>query len=198
MYSLASSSPRYGVSVVSFFHWLHPHLASVTPSITIFSNSPSVPSSLHPIKGTAAIIQFPPGIYGLNPGIGIHQERLFFQKHKATPIAHVIVGVTKIRILLIPSHTFIPSSRHPAPIGQGGRTPQTDLLPKQRVGAANIGSHSPTQRPSPAGNQNNVGSFPGARGAQLSGVAIHPPHQNPQLNPSRMLSIYSRVSSMAS
>jgi len=36
--------------------------------------------------------------------------------------------------------------------------------------------------PSQIGNQNNVGSDPGAKGAQLRGVEIHHPHPNPQLN----------------
>jgi len=64
-----------------------------------------------------------------------------------------------------------------------------------QVNAEKIGSHSSIFKPSQIGAQKSVGSFHGAKGAQLSGVAIHPPHQKPQLNPCNILSTLSKVAS---
>jgi hypothetical protein len=48
------------------------------------------------------------------------------------------------------------------------------------------------------GEPKSVGSFPGASGAQLSGVAIHDPPQKPQLSHCISSSISSDISSIAS
>lgn len=66
------------------------------------------------------------------------------------------------------------------------------------VSAENIGRHSLTFKPSPTGLPNNVGSCPGASGAQFRGVAIHEAPQKLQLIHSIIVSISSEISSVAS
>ena len=66
------------------------------------------------------------------------------------------------------------------------------------VRAEKIGTHSFTLSQSHIGIPNNVGSFHGASGAQLRGLAIHQPHQKPQPSPSIIVSICSEASSALS
>jgi len=64
------------------------------------------------------------------------------------------------------------------------------------VSAENIGIHSQTLRPSPIGIPKSVGSFHGAKGAQLRGVAIQLQPPKPQLSPSISVSTSSDISSI--
>jgi hypothetical protein len=68
---------------------------------------------------------------------------------------------------------------------QHGLFPHVVCLP---VSAENTGIPSPTLSPSHIGIPKSVGSFQGARGAQLSGFAKQLPPQKPQENHSRRVS----------
>lgn len=117
------------------------------------------------------------------------------QKHTAIPNHPVRVGVANIRTKFVGELIhFDPPAPGPPQKGPGinvadvagytdgrqqGECPHEVCL---QVKAENIGIPSHTLSPSPIGFPKRVGSLPGARGAQLRGVAIqlHPPNQ--QLN----------------
>jgi hypothetical protein len=56
-----------------------------------------------------------------------------------------------------------------------------------------VGIHSPTINQSQTGYPNNVGSQPGARGAQFIGVAIHHPQPNQHDKPCMIVSTHSNT-----
>jgi hypothetical protein len=159
----------------------------------------STPGSHSPhsqlMSGIAATIQFHPGTIGCTHlGFPLPATLAGQPKHTAIPNPHVRVGVANTLTKFVAE--FVPSF-HPAHAGQPhlpsnllvdiGYTVGTSKHPEEvyidlPVKAENTGTHSDTFNPSQIGEPNNVGSFQGARGAQLSGVAIqdHPP--KPQLS----------------
>jgi hypothetical protein len=159
-------------------------------------------------NGIAVTIQFHPGNNGCNQGILEYPATLAGQpKHAATQNHHVKVGVANKRKKLegLSIHKYQPAHvfEHHSLNGLGGQTAGQHIGQYwNQVKAENIGIHSSIFKPSPIGTQNRVGSHPGAKGAQLSGVAIQPHHQNPQLNhciklstPANTWSIFSSISS---
>jgi hypothetical protein len=139
-------------------------------------------------NGIAVTIQFQPGNNGCNHGIFAYHATLAGQpKHAATPNHQVKVGVAnkrkKFEGLSTPKYQPAHVSEHHSLKGLGGHTAgQHTGQYCNQVNAENIGIHSSIFKPSPIGVQNNVGSHPGAKGAQLRGVAIQPPQPKPQLN----------------
>jgi hypothetical protein len=152
--------------------------------------SPSEPSLLQLTRGIAVTIQFHQGSKGLSPGIFAYPATLAGpQKQAATHIHHVKVGVTKRRKKLdgLSIHRYQPAHVHThhtdkgdigQTVGNGGIGGAGGV----QVSAENIGIPSQTVKPSHIGIPNNVGSHPGARGAQFNGVAIQPDPPNQQLN----------------
>lgn len=163
------------------------------------------------ISGIAATIQFHPGTIGCtHRGFPFPATLAGHPKHTAIPKPPVRVGVANTLTKLVAE--FVPSLQ-PAPAGHPhrpsnlfvdigyavGTSKQPELVYIDlQVNAENIGTPSQTLRPSPIGFPNNVGSFHGASGAQLRGVAIHEPPQNPQLSHCISSSISSDISSIAS
>ena len=74
-------------------------------------------------------------------------------------------------------------------VTQYGENPQS-----KRVIPASIGIPSSTRNQSPSGYPNTTGSFPGARGAQLIGKFIHPPHPYPHASASEISFAISAIS----
>jgi hypothetical protein len=124
-------------------------------------------------------------------------------KHAATHIPHVSVGVTYNlkKFDGLSTHKYQPAPVHEHHslnrlIGHtdGQQTGQYGI----QVIAEKTGSHSSILNQSQIGAQNKVGSPQGANGAQFNGVAIHHPHQNPQLNHCTILSTQTITSSIFS
>jgi len=160
--------------------------------------SQSDPSSLHQINGCAITIQFHHGIIGESQGGGIsHNANAGHQKHIASQIAQVNVGVTNI---LKKFSGFRVHNNHQADIhghiGQGikanGVTGHTigkqqgtnqhiiciqvkaEKIGKPAVGCIKFGV---------IGIQKIVTELHGASGAQFNGIAIHHHQPNQQPNP---------------
>lgn len=131
-------------------------------------------------------IQFPHLISGESPGGGIFPTRLgYVPRHMADPIQRVRVGVLNQRTAL--EYGATSPKYPPAPKGEPGQI--NGIGPKgvgSVVGTLKVGIHSCVRNPSPIGIQNTTGSFPGARGAQLTGELKHDPPQNPQARPSNI------------
>ena len=126
---------------------------------------------------------------GCNPGILEYPATLAgHPKHAATHIPHVSVGVTNKRkkfdgLSIHNSHQAHVQEHHSFN-GLIGQTAGQHIGPYCiQVKAEKTGNHSSTFKPSPIGAPNKVGSQPGAKGAQLRGVAIHHPQPKPQLSP---------------
>ena len=148
--------------------------------------------------GTAATIQFQPGATGLIPG-GLEYPAVIAGQPKQTAIPNHPVSVGVANILTVFVGAQVPSFHHADfgphfghgtnQRGEAGQTAGTQIggvVPVAgiciQVREEKIGNHSSTLSPSPIGFPNNTGSLHGARGAQLSGVAIHHPQPNPQPN----------------
>lgn len=182
-----------------------------SPTIGYQSTPGSHSSPSQPKSGIAATIQFHPGTTGCTPiGFAFPAAIAGAPKHTAIHPAPVRVGVTNSLTKFVGEVT---PRDPPAPghqqAGQGikvaefagytdgrqhGLVPQLVCLP---VRAENTGIPSFTLSPSPIGIPNNVGSFPGASGAQLRGLAKQLPPPNQQLSHSISWSISHEISSIA-
>ncbi len=125
---------------------------------------------------------------GCNHGIFEYPATLAgHPKQAATHIHPVNVGVTNKRKkfdgLSIHNWPQAHWPEHHSLNGLIGHTAGPHIGPYCiHVKAEKTGSHSSIFNPSQIGAQNKVGSQPGAKGAQLSGVAIQPPQPKPQLS----------------
>lgn len=163
----------------------------------------------HQKRGIAATIQFHPGATGLTHGGGrFHLTIAGHQKHTAIHPAQVRVGVTNIRTKFVgevvqsdqPAHGHQQNGHGTKVAELAGYTDgrQHGLVPHEvclQVRAENTGTPSLTLRPSHTGIPKRVGSFHGARGAQLRGFAKQLPPPNQQLSHSIISSISAAISS---
>lgn len=186
----------------------HPPLVPPrSPKLPSPDIGPTSPSDLDPSSrqngiGAATTIQLPHCTRGDIPSDGLLPETSGVPpKQNAAPIPRVRVGVTNTRKKFDAAEASVPRDHHahcplhPVPRTLSGHTdgiqyPDTGI----QVIPAKMGIPVLTLSPA-SGIPNTLGESPGASGAQLIGILIHPPPPNPHESQlaisSAVLSIFS-------